>query len=291
LAGDVRPLVRLNVSVIVEQDGRREQGSSGGGGRVGYGWFLDEDRALGYAREAVRQALVNLDAVAAPAGTMTVVLGPGWPGSCCTKPSVTGWKAISTAKARRPSAGGSASGSPRRCAPWWTTAPWPAGAVRLNIDDEGTPTQCTTLIERGVLKGYLQDKLNARLMKTAPTGNGRRESYAHLPLPRMTNTYMLAGEHDPAEIIASVERGSVRGQFRRRPGGHYLRQIRVLRQRGVSDRKWPRHPPGQGRNPDRQRPGRADQVSMVGNDLQLDAGSAPAARTGRACRWASVSRP
>jgi hypothetical protein len=162
----------------------------------------------------------------------------------------------------------------------------------LNIDDEGTPTQCTTLIERGILKGYLQDKLNARLMKTSPTGNGRRESYAHLPLPRMTNTYMLPGEHDPAEIIASVERRTLRGEFRRRPGRYYFRQVRVLRQRGLSDRKRSGHPPGQGRDPDRQRPGSADPGFHGGQRFETGCRAlAPAARRDRACRWASANRP
>ena len=207
LAGDVRPLVRLNVTVIVEQGSRREQGNAGGGGRVAYGWFLDEDRALGYAREAVREALVNLDAVPAPAGTMTVVLGPGWPGILLHEAIGHGLEGDFNRKGTSAFSGRLGE---RVASPLCTVVDDGTLAHRrgsLNVDDEGTPTQCTTLIERGVLKGYLQDKLNARLMKVAPTGNGRRESYAHLPLPRMTNTYMLPGTHDPAEILASVERG------------------------------------------------------------------------------------
>ena len=184
LAGDVRPLARLNVTVIVEQQGRREQGSSGGGGRVAYGWFLDEERALRHAREAVRLALVNLEAVAAPAGTMTVVLGPGWPGILLHEAIGHGLEGDFNRKGTSAFSGRIGE---RVASPLCTVVDDGTLANRrgsLNIDDEGTPTQCTTLIERGVLKGYLQDKLNARLMKTASTGNGRRESYAHLPLPR-----------------------------------------------------------------------------------------------------------
>lgn len=176
LAGDVRPLVRLNVTVIVEQQGRREQGASGGGGRVAYGWFLDEDRALEYAREAVRLALVNLDAVAAPAGTMTVVLGPGWPGILLHEAIGHGLEGDFNRKGTSAFSGRIGE---RVASPLCTVVDDGTLANRrgsLNVDDEGTPTQCTTLIERGVLKGYLQDKLNARLMKMAPTGNGRRES-------------------------------------------------------------------------------------------------------------------
>ncbi|MDQ2695331.1 MAG: metalloprotease TldD [Pseudomonadota bacterium] len=207
LAGDVRPLVRLSVSVIVEHNGRREQGSSGGGGRTAYGYFLDQDRALGYAREAVRQALVNLEAVEAPAGTMTVVLGPGWPGVLLHEAVGHGLEGDFNRKKTSAFAGRLGE---RVASPLCTVVDDGTLADRrgsLTVDDEGTPSQRTVLIENGVLKGYMQDKLNARLMGMAPTGNGRRESYAHLPMPRMTNTYMLAGPHDPAEIIASVPRG------------------------------------------------------------------------------------
>ncbi|TCO83008.1 microcin-processing peptidase 2 [Plasticicumulans lactativorans] len=207
LAGDVRPLVRCNVSVIVEHKGRREQGSSGGGGRVAYGWFLDDERALGYAREAVRQALVNLEAVDAPAGSMSVVLGPGWPGVLLHEAVGHGLEGDFNRKGTSAFAGriGERVASPLCTIVDDGTLPERRGS--LGIDDEGTPTECTVLIENGVLRGYLQDKHNARLMGVRPTGNGRRESYAHLPMPRMTNTYMLAGAHDPAEIIASVAQG------------------------------------------------------------------------------------
>lgn len=207
LAGDVRPLVRLNVSVIAEDGGRREQGSSGGGARTDLGWFLVEDRALGFAREAVRLALTNLEARPAPAGTMTVILGPGWPGVLLHEAVGHGLEGDFNRKGTSAFAGRLGE---RVAAPGVTvvddgTLPGRRGS--LNMDDEGTPTQCTVLIEDGILRGYMQDKLNARLMGLSSTGNGRRESYAHLPMPRMTNTYMLAGDRDPAEIIASVDRG------------------------------------------------------------------------------------
>ncbi|MGI9333433.1 MAG: metalloprotease TldD [Gammaproteobacteria bacterium] len=207
LAADVRPLVRLNVSVIAERDGRREQAGAGGGGRFDYGYFLDEDRGLSYAREAARQALVNLEAESAPAGTMTVVLGPGWPGVLLHEAIGHGLEGDFNRK-------GSSAFSGRigeRVASDQCTVVDDGTIVdrrgSLNVDDEGTPTQCTTLIENGVLKGYLQDKLNARLMGVASTGNGRRESYAHLPMPRMTNTYMLNGKYAHDEIIQSVDNG------------------------------------------------------------------------------------
>ncbi|QQS55874.1 MAG: metalloprotease TldD [Candidatus Competibacteraceae bacterium] len=272
LAGDLRPLVRLNVSVIVEHHGRREQGGSGGGGRVGYGWFLDEDRALGHAREAVRQALLNLDAVPAPAGTLTVVLGPGWPGILLHEAIGHGLEGDFNRKGTSAFSGRIGE---RVATPLCTVVDDGTLASRrgsLNIDDEGTPTQCTTLIERGVLKGYLQDKLNARLMKTAPTGNGRRESYAHLPLPRMTNTYMLPGEHDPAEIIASVERGLYAVNF---GGGQvditsgkfvFSASEAYLIENGRITR------PVKGATLIGNGPDVLTKVSMVGNDLKLDAG-------------------
>ena len=207
LAADVRPLIRVNVSAIAEQGGRREQGFAGGGGRFGYGWLLEDGHAEEFAREAARQALVNLDAVPAPAGTMPVVLGPGWPGVLLHEAIGHGLEGDFNRRATSAFAGriGQRVASPLCTVVDDGTLPGRRGS--MTIDDEGTPSSCTTLIEGGVLKGYLQDKLNARLMGTHSTGNGRRESFAHLPMPRMTNTYMLAGPHDPAEIIASVERG------------------------------------------------------------------------------------
>ena len=207
LAADIRPLVRFNVSVIVEQGGRRERGAQGGGGRVGYRWFLEGDRVMDYAREAVRQALVNLEAGPAPAGTLEVVLGPGWSGVLLHEAVGHGLEGDFN---RKGSSAYSGRVGQKVASELCTIVDDGTLADRrgsLSVDDEGTPTQCTTLIENGVLKGYMQDKLNARLTGVAPTGNGRRESYAHLPMPRMTNTYMLAGQSDPEEIIRSVKKG------------------------------------------------------------------------------------
>ncbi|HET9404072.1 MAG TPA: metalloprotease TldD [Burkholderiales bacterium] len=206
LAADVRPLVRLSLQVIVEQDGRREQGSAGGGGRFDYAYFTD-DVLADYAKKAVDQALVNLDARPAPAGTMTVVLGPGWPGVLLHEAIGHGLEGDFNRKGTSAFSGRIGE---RVAAPGVTVVDDGTIARRrgsLNVDDEGHPTQCNTLIENGVLKGYMQDSLNARLMKVAPTGNGRRESYAHIPMPRMTNTYMLNGDKPREEIIASVKNG------------------------------------------------------------------------------------
>ncbi len=205
-AADVRPLVRVSLQVIVEHDGRREQGSAGGGGRFDYAYFTDEV-LQDYARKAVDQALVNLDAKPAPAGTMTVVLGSGWPGILLHEAIGHGLEGDFNRKGTSAFSGriGERVASPGVTVVDDGTLERRRGS--LNIDDEGNPTQRNVLIEDGVLKGYLQDSLNARLMKVAPTGNGRRESFAHIPMPRMTNTYMLNGDKDPQEIIASVKNG------------------------------------------------------------------------------------
>ena len=207
LAADVRPLVRLNVQVIVEQNGRRESGYAGMGGRYSYTQLFADGKPEELAREALRQALVNLDAVDAPAGVMPVVLGPGWPGVLLHEAVGHGLEGDFNRKGTSTYAGrmGQRVASPGVTIVDDGTLPDRRGS--LNIDDEGTPTNCTTLIEDGVLVGYMQDTLNARLMGMAPTGNGRRESFAHLPMPRMTNTYMLAGQHDPEEMIRSVKKG------------------------------------------------------------------------------------
>ncbi|UHQ19450.1 metalloprotease TldD [Lysobacter sp. KIS68-7] len=207
LAADVRPLVRLNVQVIVEQNGRRESGYAGGGGRYSYAELLSNGRPEQFAREALRQALVNLEAVDAPAGVMPVVLGSGWPGVLLHEAVGHGLEGDFNRKGTSTYAGrmGQRVASPGVTIVDDGTLPGRRGS--LNVDDEGTPTACTTLIEDGVLVGYMQDTLNARLMGMQPTGNGRRESFAHLPMPRMTNTYMLAGEHDPEEMIRSVKKG------------------------------------------------------------------------------------
>ena len=272
LGADVRPLVRLNVHVIAEHDGRREQGSSGGGGRVSYDYFRQDERGLGYAREAVRQALVNLEAVEAPAGSMPVVLGPGWPGVLLHEAVGHGLEGDFNRKGS--SAFGARIGE-QVASKLCTVVDDGTLAERrgsLNVDDEGTPTGHTVLIENGILKGYMQDKMNAHLMGTTSTGNGRRESYAHLPMPRMTNTYMLAGEHDPAEIIASVDKGLYAVNF----GGG---QVDITSGRFVfsaneayliENGKVTRPVKGAtliGNGPDVM-----NKVEMVGNDLQLDSG-------------------
>ena len=206
MAADVRPLVRVSLQVIAEQNGRREQGAAGGGGRFDYAYFT-EDILRDYAAKAVHQALVNLNAKPAPAGTMTVVLGAGWPGILLHEAIGHGLEGDFNRK-------GSSAFSGRvgeRVAATGVTVVDDGTLARrrgsLNIDDEGNPTQCTVLIENGILKGYLQDSLNARLMKVPITGNARRESFAHIPMPRMTNTYMLNGDKNPEEIIASVKHG------------------------------------------------------------------------------------
>ncbi len=207
LATDVRPMVRCNVSVIVEQNGRRERGSYGGGGRTDYRYFLENDRAYDYAREAVRQALVNLEAVAAPAGSMPVVMAPGWSGVLLHEAVGHGLEGDFN---RKGSSNYSGRIGQQVASPLCTIVDDATIAGRrgsLSVDDEGVAAQNTVLIENGILRGYMQDKLNARLMGVASTGNGRRESYAHLPMPRMTNTYMLAGESDPEEILRSVKNG------------------------------------------------------------------------------------
>ena len=205
--GDIQPLTRLNVTCIAEEGGNRQIGSFGGGGRVEYGFFVDNQDWQRYAREAVRQAILNLGAIDAPAGTMDVVLGSGWPGILLHEAIGHGLEGDFNRK--KTSAFTDRIG--QRVASALCTVvddgTIPSRRGSINIDDEGTPTNRTVLIEKGILKGYLQDKLNAGLMKMAPTGNGRRESYAHIPMPRMTNTFMLAGESAPEDILRSVKKG------------------------------------------------------------------------------------
>ncbi|MCB1955157.1 MAG: metalloprotease TldD [Rhodocyclaceae bacterium] len=206
LAADVRPLVRVSVTVIMEDGGRREQGSAGGGGRYDYAYF-DDDRLRGYAQAAVHQARVNLAADPAPAGTMTVVLGPGWPGILLHEAIGHGLEGDFNRKGSSAFSGRIGQQVAARGVTVVDDGTLPDRRGSLSIDDEGNPTNRTVLIEDGVLAGYMQDSLNARLMGMQPTGNGRRESFAHLPLPRMTNTYMLNGDRAPGEIIESVEKG------------------------------------------------------------------------------------
>lgn len=271
-AADIRPLVRLNISVIAAEKGRREQGSQGGGGRFNYTEFLKSDLGLGYAKEAVRQAIVNLEAGPAPAGMMPVVLGPGWPGVLLHEAIGHGLEGDFNRKGSSAFAGRIGE---RVASPLCTVVDDGTIAGRrgsLNVDDEGTPTQCTTLIENGILKGYLQDKLNARLMGSQSTGNGRRESYAHLTIPRMTNTYMHAGSHFPEEIIKSVEKGLYAVNF---GGGQvditsgkfvFNASEAYLIENGKITR------PVKGATLIGSGPEILKQVSMVGNDLKLDNG-------------------
>lgn len=211
-AGDIRPLVRLSISVLAQKGDRRERGSAGGGGRFGYDYFLQEEAgqkiAFSFADEAIRQALVNLEAVAAPAGTMPVVLGSGWPGVLLHEAVGHGLEGDFNRKGSSVFAGKVGKKVTSDLCTIVDDGTLKDLRGSLNVDDEGVSGQYNVLIEKGILKGYIQDKLNARLMGVAPTGNGRRESYAHLPMPRMTNTYMLPGEHTPEEIIASVKKAS-----------------------------------------------------------------------------------
>nr|MBP6406400.1 metalloprotease TldD [Ramlibacter sp.] len=206
LAADVRPLVRLSVTVIAEQNGRREMGSGGGGGRFGLAYF-DDAQVNEYVNDAVNAALTNLESRPAPAGEMTVVLGPGWPGILLHEAIGHGLEGDFN---RKGSSAFSGRIGQRVAAKGVTVLDDGTIADRrgsLNVDDEGNTSQKNVLIEDGILKGYIQDAMNARLMKVKPTGNGRRESYAHIPMPRMTNTYMLGGGHEPAEIVATIKKG------------------------------------------------------------------------------------
>jgi TldD protein len=206
LAADVRPLVRLSLHVIAESNGRREQGSSGGGGRSDYSLFTEE-RLKEYADRAVDQALLNLESRPAPAGAMTVVLGPGWPGVLLHEAIGHGLEGDFNRKGSSAFSGRIGERVASRGVTVVDDGTLPGRRGSLNIDDEGNPTRCNTLIEDGVLRGYMQDSLNARLMGVPVTGNGRRESFAHVVMPRMTNTYMLNGDKDPKDIIASVKKG------------------------------------------------------------------------------------
>ena len=280
MAADIRPLVRLSVSVIVEQKGRREQGSSGGGGRRDLAMFTDT-LIHQYVEEAVRQATINLESRPAPAGSMPVVLGPGWPGVLLHEAVGHGLEGDFNRKGSSAFAGRIGQ---RVAAPGVTvvddgTLPDRRGS--LNVDDEGHATQCNVLIEDGILRAYLQDSLNARLMKVAPTGNGRRESYAHLPMPRMTNTYMHAGHHDPGEIIASLDRGLYAVQF----GGG---QVDITSGKFVfsaSEAWWVENGkiqyPVKGATIIGNGPDALTRVTMIGHDLALDSGVGTCGKEGQ----------
>ena len=280
LAADVRPLVRLSVQVIAEANGRREAGSAGGGGRTDYSHFTDEVLDQ-YAEQAVSQALVNLEARPAPAGTMTVVLGPGWPGVLLHEAVGHGLEGDFN---RKGSSAFSGRLGQRVAAPGVTVVDdgtMPGRRGSLTVDDEGTPTQRNVLIEDGVLRAYMQDSLNARLMKMPLTGNARRESFAHLTMPRMTNTYMLAGPHDPQEIIRSVKKGLYATNF----GGG---QVDITNGKFVfsaaeayliEDGKVTHPVKGAtliGNGPDA-----LTRVSMIGNDLALDTGIGTCGKEGQ----------
>ncbi len=272
LAADVRPLVRLNVSVIVEDGDKREQGYAGGGGRFSYDYFLDREPPMEYAHEAVRQALVNLEAVPAPAGEMVVVLGPGWPGVLLHEAIGHGLEGDFNRKGTSAFSGRIGEKVASELCTIVDDGTLDGRRGSLNIDDEGVPTQCTVLIERGKLVGYMQDRMNSRLMGVDSTGNGRRQSFAHLPLPRMTNTYMLAGDSDPGEIIASVDQGIYAKNF---AGG----QVDITSGKFVFSASesyliegGKLGAPVKGATLIGDGPSVLHKVSMVGNDLELDTG-------------------
>ena len=280
IAADVRPLVRVSLTVIVEDGGRREQGYAGGGGRFDYGYFTDA-MLESYAAQAVGQALLNLDARPAPAGTMTVVLGHGWPGILLHEAIGHGLEGDFNRKGTSAFSGRVG----QRVAAKGITVVDDGTIDRrrgsLNVDDEGSPTQRTVLIEDGILVGYLQDALNARLMGMAPTGNGRRESFAHMPLPRMTNTTMLAGDKDPQEIIASVKKGLYAANF----GGG---QVDITSGKFVFSaaeayliENGKIGAPVKGATLIGNGPDILKRVSMIGNDLALDPGVGTCGKEGQ----------
>jgi len=281
LAADVRPLVRLNVSVIMAENGRREQGYAGGGARASLDYFADGEIAMDLAREAVRQGAVLLEADAAPAGSMPLVLGSGWPGVLLHEAVGHGLEGDFNRKGVSAFSGrvGEQVASPLCTIVDDGTLPGRRGSLAL--DDEGTPGSYNVLIENGILKGYMQDKMNARLMGVAPTGNGRRESFAHVPMPRMTNTYMLAGEHDPEEIIASVKQGIYAPNF---GGGQvditsgkfvFSANEAYLIENGKKTR------PVKGAMIIGDGPDVLGRISMVGNDLALDRGVGTCGKEGQ----------
>ncbi len=272
LAADQRPLVRLDVRVLMEADGRREQGGSGGGGRWAMAAVFEPEFWQHHAREAVRIAAVNLGAEAAPAGYMTVVLGPGWPGVLLHEAVGHGLEGDFNRKGVSAFSGRMGERVATEECNVVDDGTLANRRGSLSIDDEGTPTSCTTLIENGRLVGYMQDKLNARLMGVEPTGNGRRESFAHLPMPRMTNTYMLPGKHDPGEILASVADGIYAvgfngGQVDITSGKFVFAASEAYRVKNGKIGAAIKGATLIGNGPDV-----LTRVGMVGNDLELDAG-------------------
>ena len=282
VVGDVQPLLRLNVACIAEAGGNRQNGSAGGGGRVSFETFIKEEQYLDLAREAARRAVLNLDAVDAPAGTMDVVLGPGWPGILLHEAIGHGLEGDFNRKGTSAFSGriGERIASEACTVVDDGTIPWRRGS--LNVDDEGTPTSRTVLVENGILCGYLQDRLNARLMGMAPTGNGRRQSYAHMPMPRMTNTFMLNGESTPDEIIGSVKSGLYAVSF----GGG---QVDITNGKFVfsaneayliEDGKVTR--PVKGASLIGNGPDVLTRINRVGNDFALDTGVGTCGKNGQA---------
>ncbi len=281
LVADVRPLVRMNVTVIVDKEGQRESASYGGGGRYDLTWFNKEQRVEEYAREAVRLALVNLEAVAAPAGSMDVVLGNGWPGILLHEAVGHGLEGDFNRKGTSAFSGKVGQQVASKGVTVVDDGTLENRRGSLSVDDEGTPTQCTTLIEDGILKGYMQDKQNAKLMNTSVTGNGRRESYSCLPMPRMTNTYMHAGEYDPEEIIASVDKGLYAVSF---GGGQvditsgkfvFSSSEAYLIENGKIGK------PVKGATLIGNGPEAMTRISMIGNDLALDSGVGVCGKAGQ----------
>lgn len=280
LAADVRPLVRLSVTVIAEQGDRREVGSSGGGGRFGLAYFSDT-QITEYVNEAVEQALINLDSRPAPAGEMTVVLGPGWPGVLLHEAVGHGLEGDFNRKGSSAFSGRIGQRVAAKGVTILDDGTLPDRRGSLNVDDEGCPTQANVLIEDGILKGYIQDSLNARLMGVKPTGNGRRESYASLPMPRMTNTYMLGGDKDPQEIIASIKKGLYATNF----GGG---QVDITSGKFVfsaSQAYWVENGkiqyPVKGATLVGNGPECMKKVSLIGNDMRLDSGVGTCGKEGQ----------
>jgi TldD protein len=281
LAADVRPLVRLNVSVIIEKNGRREQGYAGGGARADLNYFLNNDFGMDLAREAVRQAVVLLDASPAPAGTMPVVLGNGWPGILLHEAVGHGLEGDFNRKGTSAFTGRLGQQVASTLCTIVDDGTIENRRGSLAVDDEGTPGQYNVLIEKGILKGYMQDRLNARLMGVAPTGNGRRESFAHIPMPRMTNTFMLAGPHNPQEIIESVEKGLYAPSF----GGG---QVDITSGKFVFSaneayliEKGKVTTPVKGAMLIGDGPEVLGRISMVGDDLELDRGVGTCGKDGQ----------
>jgi TldD protein len=281
MAADIRPLIRLNVSVIMKQGGQREHGYSGGGARADLSYFLDGDIPLEFAREAVRQAAIQLEAQPAPAGTMPVVLGNGWPGILLHEAVGHGLEGDFNRKGHSAFSGKVGQKVASAACTIVDDGTIANRRGSLSVDDEGTPTQRTVLVENGILRGYMQDKLNARLMGVEATGNGRRESFAHVPMPRMTNTYMLAGNHDPAEIIASVDKGLYAPNF----GGGQVditsgkfvfsaNEAYLIENGKVTT-------PVKGAMLIGDGPEALHKISMIGNDLKLDTGVGTCGKEGQ----------